>query len=323
MLELTFYILVFLGLSGLMAAVEAAVLTVSRGEVEELLLQRAWGADALKIVTGRITQAVVVMVVFTNTINVLGPILAGRKAQQLFGDAALGAIVAVLTFGTIVFSEIIPKSLGSHYAPIIGRWAAPVIRLLVLVLYPLVVPLEWFSNLLKSGKRRIGTEAQIRALARIGRRRGYIESNEGQLVQRAFLLNDKSAMDIMTPLKDVVAVGETDTVREAAAGVFLHAYSRYPVFGGSTDEIVGLVMTRDILKALVDGRGQDPVSTLCLDILTVPSETRSDELLVLFRDEHIHLAVVRDKHETVGLVTLEDVLEELVGEIDDEKDVPA
>ncbi len=152
MLELTFYILVFLGLSGLMAAVEAAVLTVSRGEVEELLLQRAWGADALKIVTGRITQAVVVMVVFTNTINVLGPILAGRKAQQLFGDAALGAIVAVLTFGTIVFSEIIPKSLGNHYAPIIGRWAAPVIRLLVLVLYPLVVPLEWFSNLIDCAK---------------------------------------------------------------------------------------------------------------------------------------------------------------------------
>lgn len=320
MLQLTFYVVVFVALSGLMAAVEAALLNISPAEVEELWQQKAWGAGALKAITRRITQTIVVMVIFTNTINVLGPILAGRKAIQLYGDVAIGMITVVLTLGTIVFSEIIPKSLGSHYAPLISRLTAPVLRVLIVALYPIVIPLEWLSNLLKSGERRIGTEAQIRSLATMGRGEGYIERDEGRLVHRAFLLNDTSAADIMTPLKNVIAVEETTTIVEAAACVFRHAYSRYPVFGASPDDVTGLVLSRDILEALTDGKDQDPVSTICHEILTVPAEIRSDELLVRFRDEHIHLAVVQDKQKTVGLVTLEDVLEELVGEIEDEKD---
>ncbi len=321
MLELILYVLAFIVLSGLMAAIEAAVLSVSYGEVEELRLRGEWGADALKAITARITQPLIVMVIFTNTINVLGPVLAGNKAVELYGHVAIGVITAVLTLGTIIFSEIIPKSLGSHYAPLISRWAAPVIRVLIIALYPLVVALEWLLNLLKSGERRIGTEVQIRSLAAAGRREGYIESDEGKLVQRAFLLNDKSVADIMTPLKDAVTVEETATVREAATQVFRHAYSRYPVFGKSPDDVVGLVMSRDVLEALTDGKDRDSVATICRPSFAVPANMRSDELLVRFRDEHIHLAIVQDNGRTVGLVTLEDVLEELVGEIEDEKDV--
>ncbi len=121
MLQLTLYVVAFVALSGLMAAIEAALLNISPAEVEELWLQKAWGAGPLKAITRRITQTIVVMVIFTNTINVLGPILVGRKAIQLYGDVAIGMITMVLTFGTIVFSEIIPKSLGSHYAPLISR----------------------------------------------------------------------------------------------------------------------------------------------------------------------------------------------------------
>lgn len=322
MLELAIYVVVFVALSGLMAAVEAAVLSVSQIEVEELLVQGAWGANALKAITSHLTQAIVVLVIFTNSINVVGPILTGRKAMQLYGDGSIGLIAAVLTLGTIVFSEIIPKSIGSHYAPLLSRWSAPVIRLLIFLMYPLVVTLEWISSLFKKGERRIGTETQIRRLASIGRRKGYIESAEGQLVRRAFLLNDLSAMDIMTPLEEVIAVNSSNTVREASLQVFQHAYSRYPVFGKSADDVVGLVMSRDILRALTEGQHQKPVSTICLPSLTVSAKMRSDELLLRFRDERVHLAVVKDKRKTVGLVTLEDVLEELVGEIEDEKDVP-
>ena len=201
MLELALYIFAFIALSGLMAAVEAAVLNISRAEVEELRLQGAWGADALKAIIDPITRTVAVLVIFTNTINILGPILAGRKAMQLYGDSGIAIITALLTLGTIVFSEIIPKSLGIHYAPFISRVAAPAIRLLTIVLYPLVVSLEWLSDLLKSGERRIGTEAQIRFLTTMGRRAGHIESDEGQLIRRAFLLNDRLARDRVCPKK--------------------------------------------------------------------------------------------------------------------------
>ncbi len=322
MLELVLYVLAFFALSGLMSGIEAAVLSVSPGEVEELQLRGVWGADALRAVTQELTQALVVIVILTNTVNILGPILAGHKAIQLFGNVAIGTITAVLTLGTIVFSEIIPKSLGTHYAPQLGRLAAPAIRLLTVVLYPVVLGLASFSNLFKAGKRRIGTETQIRSLVKIGRRAGLIERDEGQLIHRAFILNDRTAEAVMTPVDAVIGVPETSTIRQAASRVFRHAYSRYPVFGKSIDEIKGLVMSRDILTALTEGRDDEPVSTICRPCLVVPASMLSDELMVCFRDEHVHLAVVQDDEKTVGLVTLEDVLEELVGEIEDEKDAP-
>lgn len=323
MLDVIIYMAAFVALSGLMALIEAAVLSVSRAEVEVQVARGAFGALALQAITQRITQAVVVMVMFTNTINILGPILAGHKAIQVYGDASIGVVTAVLTSATIVFSEIIPKSLGSHYAPLISRTVAPAIQLIIYLLYPLVIALEWFSNLFKAGQRRIGTEAQIRSLVTIGRRAGYIERDEDQLIHRAFVLNDRTAADLMIPLQDVVGIDQAGTIREVAACVLRHAYSRYPVFGKSADDVQGLVVSRDILKALAEGKENEPVSSICRPGLTVAVDTRSDELLARFRDAHIHLAVVRDGQKTVGLVTLEDVLEELVGEIEDEKDAAA
>ena len=322
MLELALYVVVFIALSGMMATIEAAVLSVSRGEVEEMIVKRAWGAHALKVITQGIARPMVVIVMLTNTINILGPILAGRKAIELYGDVAIAVVTIVLTFGTIVFSEIIPKSLGSHYAPSISRLAAPTIQAFIFLLYPIVVVLEWFSDLFKAGERRIGTEEQIRSLVTIGRRAGYIESDEGQMIRRAFILNDRTAADIMTPLKEMVTIAEDSNVQQSAAQVFRHAYSRYPVYGKSIDDIKGLAMSRDILQALTEGDEMQPISNICIACPIVPALTRSDELLVRFRDEHIHLAVVQDQRKTVGLVTLEDVLEELVGEIEDEKDIP-
>ena len=125
----------------------------------------------------------------------------------------------------------------------------------------------------------------------------------------------------MTPLKDIVGVDATSTVRQSAQRIFHNEYSRYPVFGNSMHDVQGMAMSRDILGALSEGRDQELVSTIARPPLLVPATMRSDELLVIFRDRHIHLAIVQDDGKTVGLVTLEDVLEELVGEIEDEKDV--
>ena len=320
MLDIALLTVLFVGMSGLMALVEASLLSISRGEVEELRSRGVSGAKALQAVTTKLTRAIVVVVICTNLVNVLGPILVARQAIQLYGDSAIVPITVTLTLATIVFSEIIPKSLGSHYAPQIAPIAAPPIRALVAILFPLTVTLEWLSSLLKSGQRRIGTEAQIRSLVTIGRRAGFIEEDEGQMIRRAFVLNDKTAADIMTRLDEVIALKGSANLRQAATQIFHHAYSRYPVYGKSIHDVTGLAMSRDILEALAAGRDKEPVSGISKPALIVPGDIRSDELLVQFRDRHIHLAVVQDGNRTVGVVTLEDVLEELVGEIEDEKD---
>ncbi len=155
---------------------------------------------------------------------------------------------------------------------------------------------------------------------RIGDRAGYIESGEGQLIHRAFILNDKTAGEIMTPLDWVKALGADFTIKQAVAEVCRSGYSRYPVFGRSIDDIQGIALSRDVLQSAGE-RSSDSLHSITRPAVIVDAQVKSDKLLALFRDKHIHLAVVQDLGKTVGVVSLEDVLEELVGEIEDEKDV--
>lgn len=313
----------FIILSGLVAMVDAALLSVTNAEIGELVMQKRWGATTLQGLKNEITRAVVVVVIVTNTINVLGPILVGQQAISIYGNTAIGIVTALLTFGTIVFSEIIPKSLGAHYAPQVSRLAAPGIALLILLLYPLVLLLDWIAGFFRSGSRKIGTEHQIRSLVSLGRDAGLIEKDEGQLIQRAFLLNDRTARDVMTPLEKVAWLPDSATIREAADRVVNEEFSRYPVFGQSPDDVRGFVLSRDILQGLSEGRDAESVKSLIRKPLMVSARRRSDDLLVIFRNSQIHLGIVRENRRTLGVVTLEDVLEELVGEIEDEKDAEA
>lgn len=320
MIELIFFIFLFLAMSGVMALVEASILSVSLMEVEEAAALGKFGGNALKQIFSRLTRVLVVLVIFTNTINVLGPILVGRKAIQLYGDQAILVVSIVLVIGTTIFSEIIPKSLGSHYAPLLSRIVAPTLQLVTLAFFPIVLLLEKFTALFKTGERIIGTEMQIRLLTSRGRKAGLIEQDEGHMIRRVFVLNDRTAGDIMTPLSEIVAIDGSANISEAAAIVFQHEFSRYPVFGKSRDEVRGLVLSRQILSALAQGRQEDACSTIALACPIVSDDISAAALLVRFRSEQIHLAVVQRNGRTVGLVSLEDVLEELVGSIDDEKD---
>ena len=310
----------FILLSGLVAMIDAAVLSVSRAETEEMVTQNRWGAVQLRRITERVTRSVVVVVIVTNTINVLGPILVGQAAVSAYGPAAIGWMTAILALGTIVFSEIIPKSLGAHNAPHIGRAAALPILALTYVLYPLVVALDALSGLFRRGHRRIGTEAQIRALTSLGRRAGYIEPDEGLLIDKTFILNDRTARDIMTDRNGISSLRIGSTLDEAAREIFDAEFSRYPVFGDSLDVFQGFILARDVLREATRGNGEATLDTVLRTGWAVEPDQRCDDLLLQFRLRRQHMAIVRDGDSTIGLVTLEDVLEELVGEISDEKD---
>lgn len=317
---LILYIAAFILLSGLMAAIDAAVLSVTGPEIEELIQHGRSGATQLRDAKKHMARSVVVIVILTNTINVLGPVLVSNEALKQYGTESLAMITVILTFGTILFSEIFPKALGTHYAPAIGRVAAGPLQLVGLVLYPLVVAFAWLSKKLTRGSRPIGTERQVRALALMGRRAGHIESDEIMMIYRVFRLNDSTAADIMTPRDDVVALSGDTTIREAAEQVRETGFSRYPVYRESLDRVEGLVTARDLLQAVIDGQSDEPVSGITRRILQFEAGRRSDQMLVVFRDEHIHQGIVTKGGRTLGIVTLEDVLEELVGEIEDEKD---
>ncbi|QDT43650.1 Magnesium and cobalt efflux protein CorC [Gimesia alba] len=313
-------IIVFIALSGLMAAVDAAVLSVSHPEIDEMIQSGKHGAGRLREVKQKLTHSLAVIVILTNLINVLGPILVSQQAFKIYGPKALVPITIVLMLGTIVFSEVIPKALGSHYAPLLARWSAPVIRVLGFAIYPLSVGLAWLSDTLKRGQRRIGTETQIRALVKLGQKGGHIEPTEGHMIFRTFRLNDRMVQDIMTPLEKVVSIPAATTVSEAADIIRTKEFSRYPIFGESPDDVQGMLIARDVLSMLSDDKAKTSITSIIHTPFFVSTEMRADKLLLEFRTRHQHLAVVQQSNQTVGIVTLEDVLEEIVGEIEDEKD---
>lgn len=321
MIELLLFILAFVAASGFFAMIDAAVLSVGPAEVEVLIAKGRWGAVDLKQLLKHTTRAIIVIVILTNVTNILGPILAGRKAEQLYGSEAIGVITAILTFTTIIFSEIIPKAVGAHYAPRIARCVAPFLRVLVLVLFPIVIALEKLVRLFKSGKRKVGTEEQIRALANLGGGAGHIDADERELIHRAFVLNDRTTKNVMTPVDRVVYCKRGTTVRQAAQIVFENNFSRYPVSAGDTpDDVIGYILSRDVLEALADGRDTVSVQTMLRSIPKVPPAMRCDDLLHFLRKNQSQLAIVTEHSRTVGIVSLEDVLEELIGEIREESD---
>jgi len=320
MIQLLILIICFIFLSGIMAMVDAAVLSISAAEIESMVQEKKRGAVPLKKIFTNISRAVVIIVAFTNTINIFGPILIGQTAARIYGSTVIGVITAVLTFGTIIFSEIIPKSLGVHYAPAISRTAAPVILFFTYALFPLVRFLEWFSKLMQRGTRRVGTEEQIKALVKLGSASGYIEKDESRLIRRAFVLDDTPAEAIMTPLEKVTGISEVTTIREAVETLKEKRYSRFPVYSESPKNITGYVLSKDIYELAAAGKWRQQIGTICDSIPVVNAEKTTDTLLVYFRQIRTHIAIVKKSSTTIGIVTLEDVIEELVGEIEDEKD---
>lgn len=320
---MTGILLLFFGvlvLSAYFSGAEAVLVSITHAEEETLLRSNAPGARQLAHLRKHLNHTIVAIVIGNNIVNIGGSMLVGHWVAAYYGDAVLAVISALLTAAVILFAEILPKSIGIHYAPNLATVVALSLAPLVFVLHPLLLLIDVFMRALKRGERRIGTEEQILSLVSIGRRAGYIEGDEDSLIRRVFILNDRTAADVMTPLADVVSVQADRTIRQSADTVFRHTYSRYPVFGDTPDDVRGIVRSHDILEALTDGRDKDGISSIMRVPLVVDVALPCDELLVLFRDRSMHLAIVRDGLKTLGLVTLEDVLEELVGEIEDEAD---
>lgn len=320
MLSLIITIGLVLLLSAFFSGSEAALLSLSAPDIDTLAAKQAFGSKSLARIQPRFDRSIFAIVIMNNICNIVGSIVVGQLVIKAYGDAALAVVTTALTFGVIIFSEIIPKSLGVHYSEQVALYTAPIIYMLSIVFLPIIFILEAVTEYFKRGERKVGTEEQIRSLVTMGRRAGHIETDEGQLIHRAFILNDKSAKDSMTDLKDIVGLQHEMTLHDAFEEVVGSAHSRFPVFGNSIHEIIGLVLKIDIVEAVALDQSES-LEQLLRETLVVDASVPADSLLALFRKQNTHLAVVQEDGHTIGIVTLEDVLEELVGNIEDETDV--
>jgi putative hemolysin len=319
-------LLVLLALSGFFSAAEIALFSLNEARVRTLREEGRRGSGALQQLKSNPERLLATILIGNNIVNIGAASLATALALDLYGSAGVAYATGLMTLLVLIFGEITPKGLATANADRYSLFVAPTINLLARVLFPLVWPLErltrWFVQRSHREGRLSVTEGEIREMTAIGHREGAIDEHERRIIERAFRLDETRAWDIMTPRVEIFAWQADRTLSSITGELPSLRFSRIPVYRESVDDIVGILYTRDAYQALVSGQRDVPLAQLAREPLFVPGSIPLTRLLSDFQNRRIHMGVVIDEYGgTDGVVTLEDILEELVGEIVDETDV--
>ena len=314
-------VIVILG-SAICSGSETALLSVPLIKVRQLAQSKKPSALALLGIRNKINRPIATIVILNNIFNIVGSITIGTLAVDVLGDTWLGVFSGVLTFLIIILGEIIPKTLSERYAENVALFIAIPVKFLTILLTPLVWLVEQVTAPITQGKPIPTTnEAEIKFLTKIGYQEGVIEDDEAEMIQHVFQLNDLTASDLMTPRIIVTYLKGDLTLAECQQEIISSQHTRILVIENSIDNVVGLVLKDDLLTAMIENNKQQLVKNLVRQVRFVPETIRADKLLKVFQETREHLAVVLDEYGGVaGVVTLEDVLEVLTGEIVDETD---
>ncbi|HEU4865671.1 MAG TPA: hemolysin family protein, partial [Actinomycetota bacterium] len=252
-------------------------------------------------------------------------IIVAIIAERTYGGLGITIVSVVFTLLYFVLVEAMSKTFGVLHSDRAALSVAPLVwalgRLLALPTSALIGLANWLlpGRGLKQGP--FVSEADLRSMAEVGHEEGSIEAGEKELIHSIFEFGDTIVREVMVPRPDVTAIEGDKTLRDVQALVLQHGYSRIPVFNDDLDEIVGIVYAKDVLKALHQGKHDMPLSDIVRKAHFVPESKKVADLLREMQQEKFHIALVTDEYgSVVGLVTLEDLLEELVGEIADEYD---
>ena len=305
---------------------ESVLLSVNHAQVESLARQGKRSGRLLKKFKGRIEMPIAAILIANTIAHTMGTTVAGATYKDAFSAETLWVFTIVFTTAILIFTEIIPKTLGVTH---VRRLATPVaygIHALSVALRPLVFLSGAVSRMLPGGKDVPVTSVdEIRLLAALGRTAGVVGAQTERIIVGASRLGKLSASDVMLPRKQVVYLSATSSRQQVLKIMKQSGYSRFPFFTtGQLDQVSGVVMAKELLLQLQDGSDETiDWSHLVHEPIVVPETARLDSLLRIFKEARRHMAIVVDEYGDVqGIVTLEDVLEEIVGDIIDESDRP-
>lgn len=322
MTQLIITVFIVLLASALCSGTEAALFSVPTIRVRQLAETNNLAAKSLLSIRDNMSRPIATIVILNNVANIVGSIAIGGIVTSVLGSQWLGLFSGILTFAIIIFSEIIPKTLGERYAEQIALLAARPVVALTFLLTPLVWLVERLTAPITKGRvARTTDEAEIKLLARIGHQEGLIAADESEMIERVFLLNDKTAEQMMTPRVALTSLEADLTLAAAKAQIIASPHSRIPVVGENIDDVIGIVLKNELLVGLIEEKENELISNFIREVRFVPENMPADKLLAVFRKSRQHLAIVMDEFGGVaGVVTLEDVLETLTGQIIDETD---
>jgi CBS domain containing-hemolysin-like protein len=314
---------VVLIVSALCSLSEAALYSVTPAYVRHLDESGATSGRLLMHLKERIGRPITAILILNTVANTAGAVVAGAQARYVFGASAIVWFSSVFTVAVLVLAEIVPKVLGVTYSRSVARSIAWPLELLVRVLSPVVWLTEHFSALVAVRGEPVAPESEVHRLADLSAEEGSILPTEATLVKNVLKLDDVRTRDIMTPRTVVFRKPDDLTVRDMSPDAWTLPHARIPIHEAKdSDHWTGVVLRRDILAALARDEFAVTLKSLAKSLLVVPDTMRGHELLSQFLRRRRHLFGVIDEYgNIVGIVTLEDVLEELIGEeIVDETD---
>jgi len=325
-------------LAGGLITIETAITRVSRSLVEEMVTDDVPGAHRLLVIVSDRPRYVNVLLFLSTTLTVTAMALVsyvaivGLKVDHGWPIGwAIAAVVAVMVVVIYVVLGVAPRTLGRQHAMAVALRTAGIARGLAVVLSPLASLLILVGNALTPGRGYregpFASQAELRELVDMAEADSLIEDDERQMIHSVFELGDTFAREVMVPRTEMVFIERTKSLRQAMSLGLRSGFSRIPVIGDSADDIVGIVYLKDIVRRVFDRRDaeqSETVESLMRPAFYVPDSKPADELLKDMQAARVHLAIVVDEYGgTGGLVTIEDILEEIVGEIDDEYDTAA
>jgi putative hemolysin len=307
-----------LSTSFLCSVLEAVFLSLTHSHIALMQEQGKWAGNWFAEVQKKIDEPIAAILTLNTIAHTVGAALGGAIAAEVFGSAWLGVFSAVLTLVILLFTEIIPKTAGATYWKQLATPTAYILRAMVVIMKPLIVPLGFISRLIAShAERPTISRAEIEVLAGIGLREGTLDEDEWQVVSNVIRLDEVSVGEVMTPRTDMVAVSLDATVEEAMAVMLEQGHLRVPVYDGSLDKVAGVLLARDLWRANRDG--VEHIAGIVRTVPFAPASKPVEDLIPEMRKQRTKMAIVVDEFGgTAGLVTLEDLIEEIIGEIQDE-----
>lgn len=320
---LLIYIGIALGFSFLCSLLEATLLTITPTQLQTAKSKGKHWAEQLQGLKRDIDKPLSAILTLNTIAHTMGATGAGAQYTRVYGDATGGIFAAVLTLMVLILSEIIPKTLGARYTLLFAPFTARALPIMEWGLRPVVWLCQGITRLITFGRAHVKPKhrEELLAVARLGEEDGSIHAGESRIVRNMLNLSQIEIDSIMTPRTVMFSLPEATPLTQFVEAAEQHAFSRIPVYGEGHDTITGFVIRSDALQACL----KDPKQTLASvkrQVTFVSKTMTVDTLFHQMIEERFHMALVRDEYGSiVGLVTLEDAVETLVGvEIVDEQD---
>lgn len=315
-------------LSAIFSSAETAFLSTNKIRLRNLQEEGEKKADLVLTMLENQNKLISTLLVGNNIVNIGSSALATKMATAAFGDVGVGIATGVMTFLVLVFGEVIPKNLAAAHAETWAMFIAPFIRLLSFVLTPVVFFLTKLSDFVVRFSKKDDeedptiTEDEFKILVNVGQEEGVFDESESEMINSIFEFDETVVKAIMVPRIDIVAVDVEDPINEALRLIVDGGHSRIPAYEESIDNIVGILYAKDIFEYLDDDFNELKVKELIRPAYYIPETKKVSDLLNELRSKKVHMAIILDEYGgTNGLVTIEDLIEEIIGDIQDEYDV--